>query len=109
MVGGLDMPLAFEWLVPEEEVGSPSPLVLIVLSGRHARSCWLRLPNIGTELDGTLVEADLWEAGIIGPGVDVEHVFHVPAELGVLLGRDAPLLLQVGRESVFLSVRRTNS
>jgi hypothetical protein len=109
MVGGLDMPLACERLIPEEEIGSAAPLVLVILSGRHTGSRWLRLPDIGTELNRTLIEADLWEAGIVGPGVDVEHVLHVPNELGVLLGWDAPLLLEVGGQLVFLSVRRTNS
>jgi hypothetical protein len=60
-------------------------------------------------LDGTLVEADLGKSRIVGPGVHVEHVLHMPDELGILLGRDAPLLLQVWREPVFLSVRRTSS
>jgi hypothetical protein len=70
------------------------PLVLVILSGRSTESCWLRLPDIGAELGGPLVEADLREARIVQEGVDVEHVLHVPDELGVLLRRDAPLLLE---------------
>jgi hypothetical protein len=103
------MPLARERLIPQEEIGRPSPLILVILAGRNTRACWFRLSDICAQLDGTLVEADLGEAGIIGTSVDIEHVLHVPHELGILLGRDAPLLLQMGLQEVFLSVRRTNS
>jgi hypothetical protein len=58
MVGRLDMPLAFERLIPAEEVGGAVPPALVILPGRHAWSWWLRLPHMGTQLDRTLIEAD---------------------------------------------------
>jgi hypothetical protein len=109
------MPLALEWLVPEEEIDRPLALVFIVLpsgdtgllgcpgTGRE----WL--PHIGQELRWTLIEADLRVFWIIGTGVDIEHILHVPAELRVLPGWDAPLLLEMGRQTVFLRMRRTSS
>ncbi len=109
IVGSLNMPFSLERLIPEEEIGCAAPFVLVVLAGRNTGTCWLRLTDISAKLDRALVEADLGETGIIRPGVDVEDVLHVPDELGVLLGRDTPLLLQVRRQLVFLSVRRTNS
>jgi len=100
---------------PEEEVDRPLALVFIVLSSGDAgvRRCpgtrRQRLPDIGEELCWPLVETDLGAYWIIGTRVDIEHSLHVPAERGVLLGRDAPLLLAMGRHSVFLRTRRTSS
>ena len=52
------------------------------------------------ELGADLVQADLGSAGIVGAGVDVEHVRHAPDERGALLGQDAPALRAPGLERV---------
>lgn len=53
-----------------------------------------RRSDIGQHLDWTLISADLWGVtGVIGTGVDVQHVLHVPDEGGTLVGRNAPQLL----------------
>jgi len=59
------------------------------------------LARVSHELDGALIEADLGIARIVGTRIDVEDVLHVPAEFGILLRRDAPLLLQVRGQPVF--------
>jgi hypothetical protein len=71
-----------------------------------------RLSHLGQQLAGPLVEAeDYWSLRIIGLLVEVQDLFHPPHELllGVVLGRDYPLLDQVRLEFVFLSVLRTPS
>ena len=59
------------------------------------------LAAIGQQLLGHLIEADLGAFRIVGSGVDVEDVLHVPDELGILLGWNAPLLLQMRGQLVF--------
>src|SRR5579875_914201 len=68
-----------------------------------------RLPHLAMERLGQFVEADLRPTRIVGSGVDREDVLHPPDKLGVLLGWDAPLLLQMRRQPVFFRVRRTVS
>jgi hypothetical protein len=41
--------------------------------------------------------------------IDLQDIFHAADELGVVLGRDAPTLLQMGLELVFFSTLRTVS
>ena len=79
---------------------TPLPLVLVVLACRpagrggaavtSASSC--RWSRPGRPAGG-------W---VVRPGVHVQHVLHAPHELGVLLGRDAPPLLQPRLEPVCL-------
>ena len=103
------LPHPLQWLVPEEEIGHPSALVLMVFPPRRPRAHGLSGTHVGEQLDGPLVQADLGTPGIIGPSIDIEHVLHVPDGGCALPGWDAPLLLQMRLKVVFLSVRRTNS
>jgi hypothetical protein len=52
-----------------------------------------RFAGIGQELAAGSVEADEWPRRIEWPLVDIKHILQVPDELGVGVGRDAPLLL----------------
>src|SRR4029453_10436135 len=61
------------------------------------------------ELAAGLVQADLGPLGGIRPGGDLQHVLHPPAELGILLGRDAPALGQPRLEPVCFKAWRTVS
>src|SRR5205823_5025373 len=45
--------------------------------------------------------------GVVGPGIDVQHILHRRHEAGVGLGRQHPLLLQPRLDLVFFSVRQT--
>jgi hypothetical protein len=56
-------------------------------------------------LHWALVEADLGVLGDIWTSVHIEDILYVPAELRVLFGRDAPLLLELGQQSVFFEQR----
>lgn len=53
--------------------------------------------------------ADLRIARIVRTRVDSEHILQMPDEGSALLRWDAPLLLEVRLQEVFLSVRRTSS
>jgi hypothetical protein len=77
----------------QEQVADPTALVLIVLAGWPARRQRAGRVDLGEQLAAGLVQADLRAARIIGAGVDPQHVLHPPAELGILLGWDAPALL----------------
>jgi hypothetical protein len=109
------MPLASERLIPEEEIDRSLALIFIVLPNGDAGLLrgpgtgrqWLA--NIRQELCRALIEANLRSLGIIGTGVDIQNVLHVPAELSVFVRGDAPLLPELRRQTVFLRTRRTSS
>src|SRR5205814_3767212 len=71
--------------------------------GRHG------LPDLADQLLARLIQAHLRPPRVVGPVVDLQHVFHRADELGVRLRRDAPLLPQPRLELVFLSTCRTVS
>jgi len=87
-----DVAPASQRLGHQEQVAYPAALVLIVLSGWPARRHRAGRVDLGEELAAGLVQADLGAARVIGAGGDRQHVLHPPAELGVLLGWDAPAL-----------------
>src|SRR5215211_4034654 len=87
-----DVAPASKRLGHQEQVAHPAALVLVVLAGWPARRHRAGRGDLGKQLAAGLVQADLGAARIIGPGVDAKHVLHPPAELAVLLGRDAPAL-----------------
>jgi len=58
------------------------------------RATWLgrqRLASLGNQLNDMLIETNLWTFGIIGSGIDVQYVLHVPDKLGAHR-RNAPFL-----------------
>jgi hypothetical protein len=87
-----DLAPASQRLSHQEQVAHAPTLVLIVLPGRPPRRRRHRRGDLTEQLPAGLVQADLRAARVIGPGVDPKHVLHPPAELAVLLGRDAPAL-----------------
>ena len=76
--------------------------------GRLLPACRLRgdgrqrLDRLAVEHTGPLVEADHRKARVVGPLVDGQHVFHAGDKGGVHRPQ-APVLLAVGRQFVFLS------
>src|SRR5512132_1033826 len=92
-VADRDVTPAGQRLGDQEQVAHPTALVLIVLSGWPARRQRAARVDLAEQLAAGLVQADLGAARVIGPGVDPKHVLHPPAELGILLGWDAPALL----------------
>src|SRR6266540_3795873 len=65
--------------------------------------------HLPEQLAAGLVQADLRMARVVGTGIDLQHVLHPPAELGVLLRRDAPALGQPRLEAVCFKAWRTVS
>ena len=106
-VGDLHMAPAFEWSEQHEQVGGAIALVLVIVARRLAWLHWHRRARLGDELLGCLVEAHERPGWIVGAGVDLEGIFHGSHELGVGLGRDHPVLLQVRLEAVFFNARPT--
>src|SRR5919197_3872583 len=70
---------------------------------RHRRG------DLGQQLAAGLIQAHLRAVGVIGPGLDRKHILHPPAELGVMLGWDAPTLDQPPLEPVCFKACRTVS
>jgi hypothetical protein len=83
---------ASQRLTDQEQVAHAPTLVLIVLPGRLPRRERHRRGDLPQQLPAGLVQADLRAPWVIGPGVDLQHVLHRPAELAVLGGWDAPAL-----------------
>ena len=78
----------------------------VVARVRH----WRRRP-CNSERDRAYppVQTHLRTERIVGSGVDVKDVFHVPDEVATRRTRQAPVFFQPGLEIVFFSVRRTVS
>src|SRR5579885_2985624 len=107
--GDLCRPPAQQRLEGQEDVRRPVADVFVVVLGRLPRPGGQRHPRLADELDRQLVQADQRPPLVTGPVVDLQDVLHAGHELAVGLRRDAPLLLQVRLQLVFLRVRRTVS
>src|SRR6266545_7945820 len=103
------LPPASQRLGHQEQVAHAPTLVLVVLACRPPRRNWAGRVDLAEQLAAGLVQADLWAARIIRAGGDPKHVLHPPAELAVLLGRDAPALGQPRLEPVCFKTWRTVS
>src|SRR6266704_1042446 len=104
-----DVAPAAQRLAHQEQVAHAAALVLIILSGWPAGRDRHRRGDLRQELTAGLIQAHLRATRIVGPGVDPKHVLHAPAELGIVLGRDAPALLQPRLEAVCCKAPRTVS
>jgi hypothetical protein len=87
-----DLAPASQRLGHQEQVAHAPTLVLVVLPGWPAWRHRAGRVHLAEQLAAGLVQADLRAARVIGPGGDPEHILHPPAELGVLLGWNAPAL-----------------
>ena len=104
-VRDLHAPPAFERREHHEQIGHAITLVFVVVTLRLSRRGRDRRARLGDALLRRFIEAYEGALGIVRPLVDFQHVFHVGDEGGAGLGRDHPLLLAMGLEKVFLSVR----
>ena len=84
----------------QEQIAGPLPPVLIVLPPRASRLGRHQRPRIGQQLGGGLVKADHRPLGVIGFGVQVQHLLHVGHEVAAHPG-DAPLFLLHGLRAFF--------
>ena len=64
-----------------------------------------RLADLPQQLVGLLVHAHHRSAGIMGAGVDGQHVFHPGGELGVGVRWDRPALPQMRTQFRFFNTR----
>src|ERR671912_1447035 len=104
-----DMSPAAQRLAHQEHVAHAFPQVLVVLARRPARGDGHGRGDLGQQLAAGLIQAHLRAVGVIGPGIDLQHILHPPAELGVLLRWDAPALDQPWLEPVCFKACRTVS
>src|SRR6266851_4427550 len=100
---------AAQWLAQHEHGGHAAPLVLVVEAGWSPRCARQGCARFSHQLLTRLVQTHLRTERIVGSGVDVQNVFHVPDELATGRTRQAPVFFQPGLEIVFFSVRRTVS
>src|SRR6516164_1237197 len=106
-ISDFDAPPAFQWSEHHKQIGSAVALVFIIVAPGLSRLH----PDWGTsflyKLLGGLVHANQGMIGIVGPLIDFQHIFHRRYECTVRLGRNNPLLLDVGFENVFLELVRS--
>ena len=77
---------AAQRLGDQEQVGHAVARVLVVVARRLPRRGGQRRARLAEQLLAGLVQADQRARRVVGPVVDVEHVLHVPDELGVGFG-----------------------
>lgn len=85
------------------------PHILAVLTPRVSLLKREGRPRVRKKLLAGFVQAHQRTLLIKRPLVNVQHVFQAEDELRVLLGRNAPALLQPGLKFIFFSVWRTVS
>src|SRR5918998_3691451 len=104
----LDVPPAAQGLKEHEQVAGALPAIFVVVPPRLSWHCRQRLAYFTDQLVKLFIKTHHRVAGIIGFGVELQDIFHMPDELGTD-GGHAPRPLQPGLERVFLSPRRTVS
>jgi hypothetical protein len=103
----LHVSLAGQRLKDHEEIGHAVANVLAVVASHLARCRRHGGADLADQLLAGLVQAHDRTLGVIRPLVHLQHVLHLPDELGIGFRRNAPLLAQPRLEFVFFSVRRT--
>ena len=78
-----------------KQVGGPAALVFVIGPLRLSRFHRNRRSRLGNELLRGLVEADERPIRIVGPRINIEHVFHRRYESAARPRRDDPLLFAV--------------
>ena len=63
---------------------------------------WQRFPSLTKKLVRFLIHADDWTQRVVRSFIYVQHVFHTGYEFGVFFRWDAPVLVSVGPDFVFL-------
>src|SRR5271165_6802274 len=101
----LDPPPAFERGEDHEQGGGSVALVLVVVAGWTSRRRDDRRARFDRQLLGRFVEANDGSFWVVRTPVDVEHVLHAGDEVGVGVGRNDPLFLEVRLEDVFFRIR----
>src|SRR6266540_2502822 len=100
---------AAQRLAHQEQVAHAAALVLVILPGRLPWREGQGRGDLCEELAAGLVQAHLGPLGVVGLGVDRQHILHAPDELGVVLWGDAPALGQPRLEAVCFKAWRTVS
>src|SRR5664279_3288034 len=104
-IGAFDMPPALQRGEHHEQIGGSVTFILIVVPCCSSGLCWDRHACFGNELLRRLVQTDQRARRIVWSLINLQHILHAGYESGVGIRRDDPLLLQVGLERVFFSVR----
>src|SRR5208282_2444618 len=104
-VGDFHVAPAFQRREHHEQIGHAIALIFVVVTRRLSRLDGDRRARLDDELLRRFIEAYERALGIVRPLVDFQNVFHVGDKGRAGLGRDHPLLLEMGLENVYLSVR----
>src|SRR6185369_6137063 len=95
-------------LTEEKEIAGAVAFVFIIIARCLSGLDWQRLAGLPNQLFTGFIKIDLRAQGIIGLGIQVQHVFHGRHKLPAHL-RQTPLLVLPGLEGVFLRIWRTVS
>jgi len=100
---------AFQRLVRHEYIDHPMPDVLIVHAGLLSRFHWNRKLARRNQLFGGLVHTDQWVFFVVGPFVNVQHLFHVRDKTAAAFWRYDPALYFPGLKFVFFKTFPTET
>ena len=109
LLANADFTPAHQRLAEHEDARRPRPLVLVIDAPRPRLRRRERHALLLQHLHRLLVHAQHRLPRIVGLGVGFEHFLHSSHELGVLLGRNHPVLDLPFRHAIFLSTLRTVS
>jgi hypothetical protein len=99
-VGDFHVAPAFQRREHHEQIGHAIAFVFVVVTRRLPRLDGDRRARLDDELLRRFIEAYEGALGITRSLVDFQHVFHVGDKGRAGLGRDHPLLLEMGLENV---------
>jgi hypothetical protein len=108
VLGHFDTPASGQRFDEHKQVGRPQTLIFTIGALRIPRFDGQWLSDLPMHHQRLFVKTDLWSGGIIGLGVEVQHVLHHGHKVGID-GGNAPLLMLPGLQSIFLSNWRTVS
>src|SRR6185436_1070660 len=91
LVGDFDMPPRLQRSEKDKQITGTIAFILIIIFGHIAGTNRQRQAGFFGVLLAALVKADLRSLGVVGPMVDLKHIFHRTHELGTLAFWNAPL------------------
>lgn len=99
-----NMTPSFQWSTEHKQGGHPVALIFVVKTPGPSGTQRQRRSSFPGKLLGRFIQTNQGTLRIAGPLVDGKDVFHAADKLGLVFGRDTPLLFQPRFNFVFFSV-----
>ena len=96
--------LPTQGLEADEDVRRTIALVFVILALGVRGLRWNSFTRIAEQLRADFIHTDQPNIVTVGPGVDLQHIFHMRDKLSVGFGWNTPFIYSPGLEFVFLSV-----